>query len=673
MKKNKLFEKSLSLLVAFVMVFGVFLFFEIPQAAAETIPNVDDETKLKNAITNFNDGDTDMTIIITGDIPINTTAAALVINKAGRTLTIKSDAATPHTLTFTSIYMHNTSGNPYFQINNGTLELKDITVVGYIPTPTNAPIVTVNNGGTLIMNGGATLTENNSTANGAGVQINVGGTFIMEGGIISDNKVGESGGGGGVYVDGGVFTMNGGIISGNTSTGGGGGVNIVGGGTFTMDGGTISGNKAGAGGDFSGGGVSVMGSVSNPSTFTMTGGTISSNSTLQDGGGVYIKDSDITIDGNAIISGNTAGRDGGGIIKTATGDITIGGNARISGNKARERGGGVLIGGTDNIIIGGGAVISGNSLTNGAADNLTLLGVDNYITLGTGLGTGDNGADAPRSGMRVGVRKIPDVDETSDERVNVIVESGALRSQAQYFFADAPGYTVIYDANYEVTDDDGNTNFENVLRIVPAPKVETMSITYNANGGSGSMAPGHVITGGNYTLRANAFTKSDHEFIGWNTAANGSGTGFADGAVLERVNDNITLYAQWWSSNPIPVTPGTPEWTRKGDLTITIDADHTRFVQLVLDGSVVDDSNYTVAAGSTVLTLKESYLMTLTDSTYTFYAEFTNGIAMFVLTIDPNVPRTGDDSNTEIWVALLIISMLGIVGILVSVKHRSKT
>jgi uncharacterized repeat protein (TIGR02543 family) len=675
MRKNKLFEKSLSLFVAFVMVFGVFLFFEIPQAAAATIESVNNEADLKTAIEKFNNNNdiTDMTINITTSFDI-TSALTAINNSNNRTLTITSDIGI-HTLTFTFPYtvQNQVPVAAYFWISNGKLVFENITVVVYYDNinliPTDAPIVTVNSGGTLIMNAGATLRNNNSRANGAGVQVNVGGTFIMNDGTIRDNIVRESGGGGGVYVDGGTFTMDSGTISGNTSTGGGGGVNIINGGTFTMDGGTISGNEAGMGGVFSGGGVSVMGTTSVRSKFTMTGGIIKDNFATEDGGGVYIVDSDITIGGNAEISGNTAKRDGGGIIKTAAGVITIGGDARISGNNAGQRSGGVLIGGTGDIIIGGGVVISGNSLTNGTVDNLTLLGLNTFITLGTSGNT-------PRSGMSVGVSKILDVDETPNESVNVIVQSHALESQAQYFFADAPGYFVFYDAEF--------LDFENVLRIVP--EAETRLITYNANGGSGSMAPGHVIIGRSYTLRANAFTRSGYEFIGWNTAANGSGTGYADGAVLERVNNNITLYAQWWSSNPITVTTENPTWTGTGDVSVSIDADHTRFVNLVLDGGIVPDHNYTVTAGSTIITLKESFLKTLTNNTNKFYATFTDGIAIFELSIDvddpddpdddtddtpdPDVPGTGDNSNTGIWVALLIISVLGIVGILINTKYR---
>jgi uncharacterized repeat protein (TIGR02543 family) len=46
-------------------------------------------------------------------------------------------------------------------------------------------------------------------------------------------------------------------------------------------------------------------------------------------------------------------------------------------------------------------------------------------------------------------------------------------------------------------------------------------------------------------LNANTFTRENYKFIGWNTAADGSGATYADeGAILELTGD-MTLYAQW--------------------------------------------------------------------------------------------------------------------------------
>jgi uncharacterized repeat protein (TIGR02543 family) len=70
----------------------------------------------------------------------------------------------------------------------------------------------------------------------------------------------------------------------------------------------------------------------------------------------------------------------------------------------------------------------------------------------------------------------------------------------------------------------------------------TRTVTFNANSGSGSMAPetSNVPT----ALTLNAFGKPGYTFAGWNTAANGSGTSYANGAVYG-FTANAVLYAQW--------------------------------------------------------------------------------------------------------------------------------
>ena len=71
------------------------------------------------------------------------------------------------------------------------------------------------------------------------------------------------------------------------------------------------------------------------------------------------------------------------------------------------------------------------------------------------------------------------------------------------------------------------------------------TITFNANGGTGNMEPQRFEVGVDTALNTTAFTRENYKFIGWNTAADGSGATYADeGAILELTGD-MTLYAQW--------------------------------------------------------------------------------------------------------------------------------
>lgn len=72
------------------------------------------------------------------------------------------------------------------------------------------------------------------------------------------------------------------------------------------------------------------------------------------------------------------------------------------------------------------------------------------------------------------------------------------------------------------------------------------SISYNANGGSGSPADASgLIAGTNNNLSATTPSQTGYVFNGWNTAANGSGQTYASGQGYIVPAANTILYAQW--------------------------------------------------------------------------------------------------------------------------------
>ena len=70
------------------------------------------------------------------------------------------------------------------------------------------------------------------------------------------------------------------------------------------------------------------------------------------------------------------------------------------------------------------------------------------------------------------------------------------------------------------------------------------TVTFNSNGGIGTMSSINVKTNTDSRLKYNSFTKSGSEFKGWTTNSDGSGTRYGDGEVIN-INKNITLYALW--------------------------------------------------------------------------------------------------------------------------------
>ena len=92
----------------------------------------------------------------------------------------------------------------------------------------------------------------------------------------------------------------------------------------------------------------------------------------------------------------------------------------------------------------------------------------------------------------------------------------------------------------------GNTEIKALWKdsaVIPT----TFTITFNANGGTGSMEPVTVEEGSRYPLPACGFIPPvNMQFSGWALSAGGSV--IADGAIM--VTSNITLYAIW---EPVPV------------------------------------------------------------------------------------------------------------------------
>ena len=72
------------------------------------------------------------------------------------------------------------------------------------------------------------------------------------------------------------------------------------------------------------------------------------------------------------------------------------------------------------------------------------------------------------------------------------------------------------------------------------------TVRFDANGGTGSMDDQPVTYGDTAALAKNAFTRDGYAFTGWNTAADGTGTAYADAASFTAQQiPPVTLYAQW--------------------------------------------------------------------------------------------------------------------------------
>ena len=134
----------------------------------------------------------------------------------------------------------------------------------------------------------------------------------------------------------------------------------------------------------------------------------------------------------------------------------------------------------------------------------------------------------------------------------------------------------------------------------------------------------------------------------------------------------------------------------KKELTFRSNAAFNDFIRVELDGKELDEKYYTVKEGSTIVTLKEDFVSTLSAGEHIIGIVSTNGTAATTFTVaasqkpagnNPNNPagntpnnptgsnsntgsakhvsKTGDNSHMALWIALMLISgiLLSVLGI----------
>ena len=144
------------------------------------------------------------------------------------------------------------------------------------------------------------------------------------------------------------------------------------------------------------------------------------------------------------------------------------------------------------------------------------------------------------------------------------------------------------------------------------------TITFDANGGTGTMGTQAIATNATANLNTNTFTRSGFTFAGWAITAGGA-VGYTNGASYTMGTANVTLYAQW---------------TANGTFTVTFDANggtgtmanQTASSATALSSNSFTRTGYTLAGwartagGTVVYTNGASYPFT---AKATFYAVWT--------------------------------------------------
>ena len=95
------------------------------------------------------------------------------------------------------------------------------------------------------------------------------------------------------------------------------------------------------------------------------------------------------------------------------------------------------------------------------------------------------------------------------------------------------------------------------------------------------------------------------------------------------------------------------------DLTIKANGDLSKFQKLLIDGKEVAEDNYTKESGSTIITLKNSYLATLSEGTHEVTLVYNDGEVKTNITIKDGNPKTANNIFLYLIISMMCIIVIG--------------
>ncbi|WP_278907130.1 hypothetical protein [Faecalitalea cylindroides] len=147
----------------------------------------------------------------------------------------------------------------------------------------------------------------------------------------------------------------------------------------------------------------------------------------------------------------------------------------------------------------------------------------------------------------------------------------------------------------------------------------------------------------------------------------------------EKAEHEITLEDTIIAKLPKFVSGANQEWTRgsKDGLTFKIDTDIKEFKKVLVDGKELKDTDYDIKSGSTILTLKPSFLDTLSAGKHKIRFEFNTGSVEAYFTVkdkenssQTESANTGVQNKYGLWIVLLLVAAGGLAGFGILSKRR---
>ena len=425
------------------------------------------------------------------------------------------------------------------------------------------------------------------------------------------------------------------------------------GGTITISGGTVTavGNKSGAG----------IGGNSNRSagTIRITGGTVNATGGLH-GAGIGGDGGTVAIEGGTVTAQSRwSGAGIGGNHETCVDTITISGGVvnAIGGEIATVFGAGAGIGTGGGYTLrgpfeGGSIAITGGTVTaTGGSDNSAGIGggwkggagtisVSGGTVYAAGNGGQDIGPGPDGAGGTLSISGTAAVFLKNDSCITPVTTT----THTHLTYTEDSEESYGYDIPSAWT-----PTFGAYLRLV--------TLSYNTNGGSGS-APDSVTQLYNTTSNAasgSGLSRTYYTFDGWNTAANGGGTGYTAGSSFTYTADT-TLYAQWKAHPELTSSVANGKIYTGGRITLTpnIDGGTWDWDENLLSATFNSPATFTgLKAGVSTIT----YTVDGVSTTYDVSIE------------QSELPNTGQNTYV-IWVLISAAGILLVAGMVIGLRKN---
>lgn len=94
----------------------------------------------------------------------------------------------------------------------------------------------------------------------------------------------------------------------------------------------------------------------------------------------------------------------------------------------------------------------------------------------------------------------------------------------------------------------GNANYNAAASVPQSLTVSAITVTFDSNYGTATTSTQTITTAGPQALTANGVSRSGYTFVGWTTAADGTGTSYTNTQSVTLTTD-ATLYAQWTANS----------------------------------------------------------------------------------------------------------------------------